>query len=435
MLFLGFSAGLPYILIFSTLSLWLTRAGVNVSDITMLYWVGLLFATKFAWAPLVDQVKLPILFKLLGRRRSWMMLSQTGILASLAGMGLQNPQNGLFAFACCAIVLAFCAATQDIVIDAYRIESAPKDDQGILAATYMGGYRTAMLLCRWGAPVLATVFNPYTTSCSGNESTCEQVYHLAAWQQTYCTMAAFALVGIITCLLIKEPQHVAPLKSYASIAVFFSRAVVQPFSEFFKRFGRQSALLLGIIAIYRISDIVMGVIANPFYVEMGFSDVEIANITGAFGMATTLLGAALGGFLVSRFGITLILFIGAILASATNVLFAVLAESGHNIMGLAMVIVADNLSAGIATAAFIAFLSSLTNIAFSATQYALFSSLMGLLPKTVAGYSGALVEQWGYTTFFVFTALLGIPTLALLFFYLKKQPNIEKRYNLSQNQH
>lgn len=418
MLFLGFSAGLPYVLIFSSLSLWLSRAGVDVGQITMLYWAGMLFATKFIFAPFIDRLKLPVLTRMLGRRRGWMILSQLGIFLSLLGMGLQDPLQHLGYLALLAISLAFCSAIQDIVVDAFRIECAPQEAQGILAATYLGGYRTAMLLCKWGAPVFATWLNPYAADCVGVSVHCDQPYNLSAWQHTYWIMAGFSLVGMVTTLIIREPGLASATMSHRKDGSFFRMAIVQPFADFFTRYGKRSVILLSIIGLYRISDIVMGVIANPFYVKLGFSNIEIANVTGAFGMLTTLMGAGIGGVLVSRYGIVRILFVGALLASATNMLFAVLAISERSIWGLAMVIVADNISAGIATASFIAFLSSLTNVAFSATQYALFSSLMGLLPKLIAGFSGALVSHMGYPAFFVLTALPGVPVILLLIRYL-----------------
>jgi MFS transporter, PAT family, beta-lactamase induction signal transducer AmpG len=419
MLFLGFSAGLPYVLIFSTLSLWLSRAGVDVEQITMLYWAGMLFATKFIFAPFIDQLKLPVLTRMLGRRRGWMILSQLGIFLSLMGMGLQDPLQHMEYLALLSISLAFCSAIQDIVVDAFRIECAPQESQGILAATYLGGYRSAMLLCKWGAPVFATWLNQNSGSCMDAGIQCGRPYDLSAWQTTYWIMAGFSTVGMMTTLIIREPMPFGTERAKRTAANFFTGAIVQPFADFFARYGKRSVILLSIIGLYRISDIVMGVIANPFYVKLGFSDIEIANVTGAFGMLTTLMGAGIGGVLVSRYGIVRILFAGAVLASATNLLFAVLAISERSIWGLAVVIVADNISAGIATASFIAFLSSLTNVAFSATQYALFSSLMGLLPKLIAGFSGALVANMGYPTFFVLTALPGVPVIFLLTRYLR----------------
>ncbi len=418
MLFLGFSAGLPYVLIFSTLSLWLSRAGVDVEQITMLYWAGMLFATKFIFAPFIDQLKLPVLTRMLGRRRGWMILSQLGIFLSLMGMGLQDPLQHMEYLALLSISLAFCSAIQDIVVDAFRIECAPQESQGILAATYLGGYRSAMLLCKWGAPVFATWLNQNSGSCMDAVAQCGKPYDLSAWQTTYWIMAGFSTVGMMTTLIIREPTLFATKGAKRTATNFFRGAIVQPFADFFARYGKRSVILLSIIGLYRISDIVMGVIANPFYVKLGFSDLEIANVTGAFGMLTTLMGAGIGGVLVSRYGIVRILFVGALLASATNLLFAVLAISERSLWGLAVVIVADNISAGIATASFIAFLSSLTNVAFSATQYALFSSLMGLLPKLIAGFSGALVATMGYPTFFILTALPGAPVIFLLIRYL-----------------
>lgn len=398
-------------MVFATLSFWLREAGIARSEITMLSWVGLMFGFKWVWAPLVDQIKLPFLYKKLGRRRSWLLVAQIGILISLVGLSLQNPTAGLTSLVGFALLLAFCAATQDIAIDAFRIECAPDDEQGILAASYMVGYRFAMILGSAGALSFAAFCSPYQTG-----------YDLVAWQKTYRFIAAFAGVGIITCIVIKEPYRTVALPAKESLKRWMKRALANPFLDFFKRYKIQSILILGVIASYRISDIVMGVIANPFYVDMGYDKLEVAWVSKVFGIGMTIAGAGLGGILVSRFGVLRILFVGAILAAVTNLLFAGLATVGHSIPGLIIVITADNLSAGVASAAFVAFLSGLTSTTFSATQYALFSSLMAIIPKIVAGFSGFMVESWGYAQFFIFTTVLGIPTLVLLALYMKQLP-------------
>jgi len=307
-----------------------------------------------------------------------------------------------------AVFLAFASATQDINVDAFRIESAPEQLQAALAAAYLTGYRLAMILASAGTLWLAALF-----SASSN-------YVLAGWQQAYLVMALCMLPGIITTLLSKEPvsllqQHLAGHGSLLHrFANWLKQAVVAPFVDFFSRYKWHALLILALIACYRLTDIVMGIMANAFYVDMGYSKEEVASISKVYGVIMTLVGAALGGVLINKFGTARILFVGALLSAATNLLFAALSQIGYDIAWLTLIISADNLSAGIATSAFIAYLSSLVNLAFTATQYAMFSSLMLLLPKFVGGFSGMWVEQLGYSQFFTMTALLGIPALVLI---------------------
>nr|WP_243454014.1 AmpG family muropeptide MFS transporter [Oceanisphaera pacifica] len=417
---LGFSSGLPILLVFGTLSFWLREAGVSRTSIGFFSWVALAYGVKWLWSPLVDRLPLPILSRLMGRRRSWMLFSQLLIMGALTGMAFAEPTQHIMAFALFALAVAFASATQDIVIDAYRIEAAPEHLQGALAAAYMTGYRLAMIMAGAGALAIAA----WAGSDLG--------YDPIGWQTAYLSMAGFMLVGVITCLLIHEPnidlrqqasaqaEHKQQLISQgyprllAGFIAFMRSAVVAPFAEFFQRFGKQALIILALIACYRISDVVMGVMANPFYVDMGFSKSQIATVTKVYGVIMTLVGAALGGILVSRFGTLRILMLGAVLSAGTNIMFAAMAQLGPDVRLLTLIISLDNLSAGIATAAFITYLSSLTNVAFSATQYALFSSVMMLLPKFLAGFSGIVVDGYGYTPFFIGTAAIGLPVLGLI---------------------
>lgn len=497
MLFFGISAGLPLLLIFSSLSLWLREAGVERAAVTYFSWAALGYSFKFVWAPLVDKVPLPILTKLLDRRRAWLLLSQIMIIIAISAMAFINPvDNELTAMAMAAVFLGFSSATQDVVMDAYRIESAESDLQALMSSSYIAGYRIGMILAGAGALFLAS----YLGSEMGN-------YNYAAWKDTYLVMASLMSIGIVTTLIISEPDRQGidgqshSQQEYLRFLLLFALAVagfvatfyyssdliptlkarligivhspdlvetfkadfikivfnenlvgfiieicrlavalivaviiakfvilsgiikqqmveqtyIAPVKDFFRRYGLSLAwLLLALIGLYRISDIVLGVISNVFYQDLGFTKPEIASVVKTFGLLMTIVGGFLGGLLAVRFGVMRILFLGALLSALTNLLFMMLAQAGHDMTMLYIVISADNLSAGLASAAFIAFLSSLTNISFTAVQYALFSSLMTLLPKILGGYSGTMVETMGYQYFFLLTAVMGIPVLLLI---------------------
>ena len=391
MLFLGFSAGLPFLLVFSTLSAWLTEEGLSRTLIGLFSWVGITYSVKVVWAPLVDQLKIPYLTRRLGRRRSWMLLAQWGIALGIFGMAQINPEQQLWLLALIAIWTALASATQDVAIDAYRIEAVAKEYQAAMVAMYILGYRIALLAAGAGAFYAA---------------------ELVGWHNSYLLMAMLMIVGIITTLVINEPDVPQPV-SFPTKRAWFAHAVIHPFTDFFYRNGRMAVLILLFIAIYRISDITMGVMANPFYLDMGYTKIQIADISKIFGFFMTIIGAALGGILVPRYGLLPILISGAILVAATNLLFIGLAMSEPDLSLLALVISADNLSGGIATTAFIAYLSSLTNTAYTATQYALFSSLMTLPAKFLGGFSGVIVDCCGYPNFFAYAAALGIPAILL----------------------
>jgi PAT family beta-lactamase induction signal transducer AmpG len=406
MLLLGFSAGLPLLLVFGTLSFWLREAGINRTTIGYLSWIGLAYGFKWVWAPLVDRLPIPLLTRWLGRRRSWLLLSQCVIMAALIGMALSDPQQALLPMVWCALAVAVGSATQDIALDAYRIESADVQRQAALAASYQTGYRIAMIWA--GAGVLWIAARAEVAPALGAAG-----YQHGAWQTAYLAMAASMLLGMVTVLFSPEPlARVMPRARNA--ADWLQGALIEPFADFLRRYGRQAVLILMLIAVYRISDVVMGIMANPFYVDMGFTKDEVAAVTKVFGVIMTLVGAFVGGALAMRLGVMRVLMLGAVLSAASNLLFAWLGTRGHDLNALVWVISADNLASGIASAAFIAYLSGLTNVNYSATQYALFSSMMLLLPKFLAGYSGAFVDAHDYPTFFIGTALLGVPVLLLV---------------------
>ncbi|MBP6118181.1 MAG: MFS transporter [Giesbergeria sp.] len=403
MLTLGFSAGLPLLLVLGTLSFWLREAGVDRTTIGYLSWVGLAYAFKWVWAPLVDRLPLPLLTRTLGRRRSWLLLSQAMVMAGLAGMAFNDPRVALAPMVWCALAVAFGSATQDIALDAFRIESADTERQAALAATYQTGYRLAMIWA--GAGVLWVAARAELVGVAG--------YQQGAWKTAYLVMAASMLVGTVTVLLSREPAP-RPLPPARNALEWLRGALIDPFADFLSRYRWHAVLILALIAVYRISDVVMGIMANPFYVDMGYTKDEVAAVTKVFGVLMTLAGAFLGGVLALRIGVMRVLMLGAVLSAASNLLFAWLGTRGHDLTGLVFVISADNLAGGIASAGFIAYLSGLTNVQYSATQYALLSSVMLLLPKWLAGFSGRFVDANGYTEFFIGTALLGLPVLLLV---------------------
>ena len=426
MLFLGFSAGLPFLLVFSTLSAWLSEADVSRTTIGFFSWIGIMYSIKVLWAPVVDRIPLPLLSRQLGQRRSWLLLAQSGIASGLLLLAFTTPAQNLQLFAFFALIVAFSSATQDIVIDAYRIEAIDKEYQAAMAATYVLGYRVATLAAGAGALYIADFLD---------------------WTLAYIAMALLTSIGMITTLIIREPEHriktdtllqeqqlvhrveaVIPVKGILqTITDWLSAAVISPFAEFFQRTGKYALLILLLIGCYRITDITMAVMANPFYLDLGFSKSEIASITKLFGFFLTIAGVALGGVLVVRFGIMKILLLGGILVIASNALFALLAMVGADINLLALVISTDSLAGGIATAVFIAYLSSLTNTAYTATQYALFSSLMTLFPKLIAGFSGIVVDAYGYFVFYIYSSLLGLPAILIILFFIRN--NIETQLN------
>lgn len=406
MLTLGFSAGLPLLLVLGTLSFRLREAGVDLATIGFLSWIGLAYGIKWMWAPLVDRLNIPFLTNLLGRRRAWLLIAQSLIVLGLVGMGVSNPQTQLQQLVLFALLVAFGSATQDIALDAFRIESAATELQAALAACYQTGYRLAMI---WSGAGVLWIASLYSESLAHTHTQND-----LGWTSAYIWMAASMLVGVLTVIFSKEPAAQIIEKS-PHFRAWLHSTLIEPFADFYTRYKWRALTILALIATYRISDIVMGIMANPFYVDMGYSKTEIATVTKVYGVIMTLLGAFIGGSLSIRFGVMRILIWGASLSAASNLLFSWLSIHGHDVRALIGVISADNLSSGIASAAFIAYLSSLTNIKYSATQYAMLSSVMLLLPKFLAGFSGVFVSSFGFSYFFIATALLGVPVLLLLF--------------------
>lgn len=563
MLLLGFSSGLPYLLIFSTLGLWLREAGVDRATVTMFAWAGLGYSFKFLWSPLIDKLNIPYLCGFLGQRRSWLLVAQLFITLSLLAIAYTQPvadtQTSIEIMAIFAVLLGFSSATQDIVIDAYRIELVPKSALTAISAIYVFGYRLGLIIAGAGALYLATYFGSV-----------EGAYSYSAWKQTYIVMAMIMLVGILTTLTAKEPNSqlrhpikqqmndkimgiyatialipmflygfwyflnelstrifqldtqifvipeqiavlagyygaimlcLAPLaliflllnqpqittqmtknslqvdkQSYLKLVLFFVVCVsvfvfafrtfgvwvvgdvkhshlvgflleslrfvmsmlttfatgylliitkivpkevavanwIEPILAFFRTYGKKAVLILLLIGVYRISDIVAGNISNIFYQDLGFTKVQIADASKLLGLTMSIFGGFFGGFLAQKMNIIKAMMVGAILACMTNLLFIWVFNS-PTLNNLYLAVIADNLAAGLASAVFVAFLSALTSIRFTAVQYALFSSLMTLSPKILGGYSGAIVEATSYPTFFMITFLMGIPVLLLVY--------------------
>jgi PAT family beta-lactamase induction signal transducer AmpG len=466
---LGFSAGLPIMLVFSTLSVWLVKAGVERSTVTLFSWAGFAYSFKFLWSPIVDKFQIPLLHKI-GHRKSWLLITQILIFFSIILTSYSDPQNNLKFMAFAIVLIAFFSATQDIVIDAFRIESAPEKKQGPLASMYLAGYRIAMIVSGAGSLWLASIMS-------------DENYQTEVWKNVYQIIGFFMIIGFISTALCKEPTNNRVRKinyknqlkftfsTILSILIFFvfflnipevkvlnhfynffynifkivfsfgvalisllilekinflpkkqSREIfINPIIDFFKRYKKIALMILLLIGLYRIADVVMGVMANIFYLEKGYEIKDIATFSKFFGLIATILGGILGGTFAMKFGTYKSLLIGAITAALTNVLFAFLAIIEKNLFYLATIIIADNLASGFAGAAFVVYLSSLTSIKFTATQYALFTSLMLFIPKLIAGYAGGIVDVIDYPSFFIFTAVLGFPVIFLIIFLNKRK--------------
>ena len=466
---LGFSAGLPIMLVFSTLSVWLVKAGVERSTVTLFSWAGFAYSFKFLWSPIVDKFQIPLLHKI-GHRKSWLLITQILIFFSIILTSYSDPQNNLKFMAFAIVLIAFFSATQDIVIDAFRIESAPEKKQGPLASMYLAGYRIAMIVSGAGSLWLASIMS-------------DENYQTEVWKNVYQITGFFMIIGFISTALCKEPTNNKVKKinyknqlkftfsTILSILIFFvfflnipevkvlnhfynffynifkivfsfgvalisllilekinflpkkqSREIfINPIIDFFKRYKKIALMILLLIGLYRIADVVMGVMANIFYLEKGYEIKDIATFSKFFGLIATILGGILGGTFAMKFGTYKSLLIGAITAALTNVLFAFLAIIEKNLFYLATIIIADNLASGFAGAAFVVYLSSLTSIKFTATQYALFTSLMLFIPKLIAGYAGGIVDVIDYPSFFIFTAVLGFPVIFLIIFLNKRK--------------
>ncbi|GEP06240.1 AmpG family muropeptide MFS transporter [Methylobacterium oxalidis] len=392
MLALGFACGLPILLVFSTLSAWLATAGIQRTSIGLLSYVSFAYSLKFIWAPVIDRLDLPVLARLLGRRRAWMVLSQIAVAAGLIGMSQGDPAASLSFMVICALITAFASATQDIVVDSWRIDAAPTERQGVMLAAYQLGYAVARAFAGAGALYIAQG---------------------AGWSLAYGAMALLMLIGLVASLLAPRQDPVEVPGERRSVARTLEIAVVEPFGDLIRRKGARLFLILSLIMLYRLPDIISGVMAQPFYIEQGFTLTEIANVTKIYGVIVGIVGALAGGFAVIRFGLQASLLFGGIVAAASNLMFSWLAVSGHDTWLFVASISIDNFAGNFAGTALIAYMSSLTSSAFVATQYALLSSLYALPGKFVGGFSGYMVDAMGYPKFFAASAAIGIPVALL----------------------
>jgi PAT family beta-lactamase induction signal transducer AmpG len=387
MLPLGFSSGLPFLLVFSTLSAWLREAGISRTEIGLLSWLGFAYAWKFLWAPVIDRYGVPGLSRLLGRRRGWMALSQIGVAAGLCLVALSDPASSLGLTVAAALVVAFASATQDVVVDGWRIDAAETSRQGMMAAAYQLGYRLALICAGAGALYMA---------------------EFVSWHAAYLAMAALMGVGLVATLLAPSPEDVTE-RGRMSLAA----AVVEPLRDLFARKGLLLIPILLLVGLFRLPDFVAGVMANPLYIDLGFSKTDIANVSKLYGVWIGIIGAFGGGLALTRVGLWPTLLVGAVVAAASNLMFAWLAVAGNRLDLLTLAISIDNFAAGFAGSALIAYMSGLTSPSFAATQYALLSSLYALPGKFIGGFSGAVVDHWGYPVLFTATAAIGIPLVIL----------------------
>lgn len=405
---LGFASGLPFLLTGNTLGLWLRGEGWELTAIGFLSWVGLAYTMKWLWAPVVDKMSFPLLGRL-GRRRSWLAASQIAIGLGLLGMALVGPHGGIAAFALMAVVVAFASATQDIVADAYRIERAADDEElGLLTAAFQLGYRAALLIADSLIIIAASRIG---------------------WDTSYIAMAAIMTIGLLATFRGLEPQRQEAEGAAAASGPLWTLrglfdAVAGPFIAFFREHKQLALLMLVAVCLYRLADFVMGPMAGPLYVDLGYTGDQIGTIRFAVGLPASLVGIALAGLSAVRLGFTRTLLLGAVLGPASNLAFSVMALAGKNVAVFGAAIFVDNLSTGYVGAALVAYMSSLTSFGYTATQYALLSSSYAFLGKFLKGFSGQIVDwlsvgrdlMHAYAIFFFGTALVGLPALLLCWF-------------------
>jgi PAT family beta-lactamase induction signal transducer AmpG len=378
---MGFACGVPLLLTGSVLQAWMSEEGVDLSVIGLFALVGLPYTLKFLWAPIVDRFTLPFL----GRRRGWLLTAQLALMVALVWLGYSNPANNPWLLAAVAFLVTFFSASQDIVVDAYRREDLADEELGLGSALYVNGYRVGMLLAGGGGLILADII---------------------AFREVYLLMALSLSLGVIATLLAREPQVAAGSPKT------LREAVILPFVDYFSRPG--AGLILLFILFYKVGDTMAAAMTTPFYLEMGYSKGEIGAVVKLFGFWATIFGGLLGGVVILRLGINRSLWVFGVLQALSTACFAVLVLVGHELAWLAAVIAFENLSGGMGTAAYVAFMASLTNKKFTATQYALLSSLMGLPRVVAAAPTGFMVELMGWGSFFIGCALVAIPGLLLL---------------------
>jgi MFS transporter, PAT family, beta-lactamase induction signal transducer AmpG len=403
-LVLGFASGLPLALTASTLGVWLTEAGVSKTSIGLFAAVSTPYALKFLWAPLIDGTSFPLLSRLLGRRSGWLVAMQLALIGSIMLLGMADPSVNPWLTALCALLVTVFSASQDIVIDAYRVEILKPEQYGAGAAAIVLGYRVGMIASSAGALFLAS--------------------HVS-WTMTYWVMGALMGIGILIVLLTGEPPQAKepPPAYHGSMRQWFHDAVIAPFADFMQREHWFSILLF--ILLYKLGDAFMGVMTNPFLIDIGFSKEQIATIVKLYGVIATIIGSILGGAMVYRMGITRTLWICGIVHMLTNLMFVQQARLGPDFAFLALSISLENISGGMGTAAFVAFMSALTNVRFTATQYALLSSFSAFGRTWLSTPAGWFAESMGWQGFFMLATTLALPGLAVLF-WLNRQMSLDK---------
>ena len=389
---LGFSCGLPFLLVGGTFTARLATSGIDVKAIGLLTYLLLPYSLKFLWSPIVDAVDLPLLSGWLGRRRAWMVTAQLATALALGVMALGDPQTSLVVLGAAAFLVAFSAATQDIVVDAWRIEAVATERQGVMLAAYQLGYRCGLIAAGAGALVLADAYG---------------------WRPAYFTMACLMGIGFAASLLAPRLTAVRDGARPPRERFSFAAAIREPLVDLYRREGRRIVAILFLVAFYRMPDFVSGVMANPLYIKLGYSLTEIAGVSKLYGIWIGMVGAFAGGFAIARFGLFPTLVVGAIAGAASNLAFSWLSFGGPELWRLAVTISIDNFCGTFAGTALMAYMSSLTGVGFAATQYALLSSLYALPGKLVGGISGFLVSAYGFPVFFALTAAIGIPVTIL----------------------
>ena len=393
----GFASGLPYVLIFITLTAWLRDSGIDLSLIGFISWIMLTYSLKFLWAPFVDKSPTK-LFRNFGHRRSWIITMQLLIIISLIALSFINPVTDLTIFALLAFIIALAGSIQDIAIDAYRIESAKLEDQGNLAAGYQFGYRVAILVGSSFALIFAESYS---------------------WAFAYQLMALLMIINILISISISSEKQNLDL-----VKLDYEKSLMEPIKDFFNRFGvKMASILLLIVSTYRLTDIVMGPMANPFYIDMGYTLSEIGYVVKVIALIGTIIGVFVGGILVKKAGLYKSLLTGAILVMLTNLLFSYAAINDKDVLMLASIVASDSFAAGIVGTVNITFLTSLVSSKYTGFQYALLTSLMAFLGKVFGGFSGVFVENfqnlygftYGWMSFYIFTSMLAIPAIFLIY--------------------
>ncbi len=390
-LLMGFASGLPLALTGATLSIWLKQSGISLTSIGLFAQAGLAYNLKFLWAPAIDRVSIPVLTRCFGRRRSWALLIQALLAIALFVLGHTNPADGPGRTAICAVIVAFLSASQDIVIDAYRVELLHRDEQGAGAAATQIGYRLGMIASGAGALYLA---------------------FFLGWSEAYSVMAALIILSMGVVLATREPQGAPPPSG-----PWLAGAVVAPFQEFARR--RSWLLILVFVVLYKFGDALAGVMSGPFYVDLGFTLPEIANIAKVFGIGASIAGVFLGGIAVYRLGLMRALFLCGAAQMMSNLMYLAQLWLGHDQAALALTIAIENVTGGMASAAFVAYLSSLCSLAFTATQYALLSALAATARTVLASSGGFFADRLGWGVFFVFATAACVPGLALLLYLMR----------------